>query len=321
MRIRLFHAFASNNSGSYAIVGSFQDASTAEEVARLIQEVSDEHHAWHEAHPWDNEGESPLDVFVRREGLRAVKPGREDAWPGYGEKPTAIAAGRQVLVYVPCTVTMPAVFGELFYAKGGRVDAEIDHAHEDIAVEVSYRPAKLAWNDPKGKELLDAFEARVTEALPAWTARSEHDKRPAIEPVWHRGFWGSRHLSVVFCDLAEGVLGLRRIAEDAGIELHLRVWECPHEVPDPFAILRARTIPWGRFRVIVWRAGPDPVATLRAVREVLGGDLAEARAALADLPRELVVDVDEEYARRAADVLSREGCDAEVVAPAARANS
>src|SRR5687768_9930431 len=112
MRIRLFHAFASNNSGSYTIVGFFQDASTTEEVARLIQEVSDEHHAWHEEHTWDEDGESPLDIFVRREGLRADKPGRGDAWPQHGDKPTAIAAGRHVLVHAPYTVTMPAVFGE-----------------------------------------------------------------------------------------------------------------------------------------------------------------------------------------------------------------
>src|SRR5688572_11453356 len=101
MRIRLFHAFASNNSGSYTIVGHFKDASTADEVARLIQEVSDEHHAWHEEHSWDEDGESPLDVFVRRQGLHAEKPGRNDEWPSYGDKPTAIAAGRQVVVYVP----------------------------------------------------------------------------------------------------------------------------------------------------------------------------------------------------------------------------
>jgi hypothetical protein len=248
MRIRLFHAFASNNSGSYTMVGSFRDASTAEEVARLIQEVSDEHHAWHEEHTWDEDGESPLDGFVRREGLRAradekQKPGRGDAWPQHGDKPTALATGSQVFIHAPYTVTMPAVFGEFIYSKGGRVEVEIDHSHDDIAVEFSYYPAGVRWDDPKAKDLLDAFEARAAAELPVWTGRSEHDRRPAIAPVFHKGFWGSRHLSAVFGDLVEGVQGMRRLAREAGMEIRLRLWECPHNVADPLIALRAPAEP------------------------------------------------------------------------------
>lgn len=320
MRIRLFHAFASNNSGSYTIVGSFEDAPAASEVARLIQEVSDAHHAWHEEHTWDEDGESPLDAFVRREGLRAVKPGRGDAWPQHGDKPTAMATGRQVVVHAPYTVTMPAVFGEFMYSKGGRVEAELDHSHDDVAIEFSYWPASVKYNDPKAQELLDAFEARATAELPAWTQRSEHDRRPAVAPAFHRGFWGSRHLSVVFPDLVEGAQGMRRLAQEAGMELRLRVWECPHEVPDPFAALRARPLPWGMFRVILWQVGPDRVAAMKAAREALGAGLEEAKAAIENLPREVLVDVSEAYARQAAEVLKGAGCDAEVVAPAPRSS-
>ena len=49
-----------------------------------------------------------------------------------------------------------------------------------------------------------------------------------------------------------------------------------------------------------------------------GCSLGEAKTAVEDLPREILVEVSEEHARRVADVLGRAGCDAEVVLPARR---
>lgn len=313
MRIRLFTAFASNNSGSYTIVGSFRDAATAAEVARLVQEACDAHHAWHGEHNYEADGESPLEAFAQREGLHADKPGREDDWPAYGPAPTAVASDRQVIVHVPYTVTMPPVFGALFYAKGGRVETEIDHAHEDLAVEAGYWAKDLGWNDPRVPELLSTFEQRVEAELPALAARGEHDDRPAVAPVW-----GAGHFSVVFRDLVEGVQTLRRLAGEIGVHLTLRVYECPHGAGDPFAMLRERRIPWGRFRVILWQLGPDRIAAMKAVRDAVGCGLAEAKAALEDLPREVLVDVGEKHAKAAAAALAQAGCDAEVVLPAQR---
>lgn len=316
MRIRIYSAFASNNSGSYTIVGSFRDAAAAEEVARMIQEVCAAHHEWHETHAWAQDGDSPLDAFARREGLRAERPGRGEEWPNHGDAPSAVAIAHQVLVHAPYTVTLSPVFGELFYARGGRVDVEIDHAHDDLAVEIAYWVERAHDDDPETRAKLDAFEARVAEELPAWTSRREYDKRPAIKPAWHRGHWGLRHLSAVFDDLLEAIRGLREIAEEAGVTLRVRVHECPNDVGDPFAALRATVIPWGRFRVILWGIGADRIAALKAVREATRSDLAQAKAALEGLPREVLVDVDEAFARSAAEVIARAGCDVEVVAPA-----
>jgi ribosomal protein L7/L12 len=122
----------------------------------------------------------------------------------------------------------------------------------------------------------------------------------------------------VFTDLVEGVTGVRRVARELGLHVHLRVSECPHGQKDPFAALRAREVPWGQFRVILWQLGPDRIAAMKAVREALGAGLAEAKAALEDLPREILVDVGEDHAKAAADALRRAGCDAEVVAPSPR---
>jgi ribosomal protein L7/L12 len=318
MRIRLFNAFASNNSGSYTIVGSFRDEATAEEVALLLQRACDAHSAWYEEHNDEQHGESPLDSFAQREGLPGDKPGRGEDWPQHGPKPSVVAASRQVVVHAPYTVTMPPLFGALFYAKGGRVEAEIDHAHEELAVEIAYWPRDLRSNDPRAAEIRDAFERGVAAELPALTSRRAYDTRRPIEPAWHCGDWGSRGLSVVFADLVEGVQAVRRIAGEHGMNLRLRVRECPQGASDPFAMLRGRPGSWGRFRVILWQIGPDRITAMKAARDALGCGLGEAKAALEDLPREILVDVGEEEARRAAGVLGAAGCDVEVVLPAQR---
>jgi ribosomal protein L7/L12 len=317
MRIRLYRAFASNNSGSYTLVGSFRTPEAATEAAALLQRICDEHHAWMEATPYAHEGPAPLDAFVVEHGLTPASkpPGREDDWPELGDKPSVVASGHQVLFHVPYTVTMPPLFGELVYRRGGRVAQELDHSHHDLAVEFSYWPSKLPWNDPGKDAALDGFEALLRAELPALTQRREHDKRPPIEPAFHRGDWSSRHVSVVFEDLVEGVRRVRGLADQAAMKLYFRVWESEGSGPDPLAALRASERPWGRYRVILWQVGPDRIAAMKAVREALSCGLAEAKEALADLPREVLIDVDQRFAREAVEKLSNAGCDAEVVAP------
>jgi hypothetical protein len=232
MRIRLFVAFASNNSGAYTLVGKFTDDATAEEVARLIEEISVEHLAWIETNPWTEDGESPLDRFVARERLRPEKHGRGDDWPQHGDRPEAIASGSQILIHAPYTATLSPVFGELIYARGGRVELELDHSHHDLVTDM------LFWGGEPGA--LDALEAALTVALPPLVARSMHDKRPAIAPVFHRGFWGEseRHLSAVFADLVEGVRAVRRIVTEHAVKMQVRITETPDGIDDPLALLR-----------------------------------------------------------------------------------
>ncbi|MDC0740454.1 hypothetical protein [Polyangium mundeleinium] len=243
MRIYLYQAFASNNSGSYTLVGTFKDEATAEEVARLLAEVSAAHSAWLERTGGVDDGPSPLDELVKREGLRGNKQGRNDDWPYYDDAPRVVAAGLQVLFHSTHTLTMPAALGELFYARGGRVQMELDHAHAEIAVEFDFWLPHGQFKDKDARrEKLDAFEMRLEKELPAWTTRSEADPRPQIEPAWYHGEWGSRHVAVVFDDLVEGVQGVRTLARDMAVELRFKIWECPHGVPDPFTLLRGPTI-------------------------------------------------------------------------------
>jgi hypothetical protein len=314
MRIFIFQAFASNNSGSYTIVGTFRDAATAESVAGILAQVAAAHDEWHKKHEWSEDGLSPLDEFVKQHGLRSEKPGRGDEWPNYEDSPTVMASGCQVLVHAPYTVTMPSVFGEFFYANGGRVQVELDHAHNDIAVEFTFW---VRYDDPSKREKLDAFETRLAAELGPLMGRREYDQRPPIEPAWHRDHWGARHLSVVFRDLVEGVSVVRRVADEMGVQPRLDLRECPSNVRDPFATLRGSTIPWGVARIILWQIG-DRIAAMRAVREVLGCGLDEIKKHLEDLPCEMLLDVDIEYANKARETLVQAGCDAEVVVPAKR---
>ncbi|MCB9564481.1 MAG: ribosomal protein L7/L12 [Kofleriaceae bacterium] len=314
MRIRLFVAFASNNSGSYTMVGRFADAATADDVARLVEELCVEHAAWNDAHDQGDDLalESPLDRFVAREGLRAVKPGRGDDWPQHGPPPRVIATGHQILLHAPYTASLSPVFGELIYARGGRVDVELDHAHERVAVELGY------WGGFEAEEAsLDAFEAELAAALPTLAAPDPHDSRPAIAPVFHRGSWGARQLTAVFRDVIEAMRAIRALAGAHGVDLDLRVRECPGGVADPLALLRASgaAAPRGVWTVILWQVGADRIAVMKAVRQLRGCGLQEARDALAELPLEVVVDVAEAFARDGAAALVAAGADAEAVMP------
>ena len=314
MRIFLFQAFASNNSGSYTIVGTFRDEATAQSVAATLSKVTIEHDAWHNEHEWEEDGVSPLDEFVKQFGLHDAKPGRGDEWPSHGDSPTVLVSGSQVLVHAPYTVTMPRVYGEFFYANGGRVQVELDHAHDDLAVEFTFW---VQYNDPAKEEKLDAFAARLELELGALVERREYDQRPPIAPAWYRGAWGLRHLSVVFRNLVDGVAHVGRVAKEMGIDSRLNVRECPSDVADPFAILRGGAIPGGLAGVILWHIG-DRIAAMKAVREVLGCGLDDAKKAITELPSEVLTKVDIAYAKKAVDTLVRAGCNAEVVVPSKR---
>jgi hypothetical protein len=240
MRIRIFQAFASNNSGAYTIVGSFKSMQAAEEVAALLKAICAEHDAWREEHDYDAESESPLDRFKREHGLTEDEPGRHDDWPEYGAAPTVLAVGYQVLLHAPRTVTMPRLFGEFFYKRGGRVNEELDHSHEQLAVEIDFSTPDLQWNDPQRATRLQAVKRDLAEPLRALACRKSYDDRPTIEPVFCATDWGGQQLAVVFDDLVEGVEVVRSIAARNRVQLSIRIRECPHGVADPFAPLRAR---------------------------------------------------------------------------------
>jgi len=316
MRIRLYAAYASNNSGSYTLVGNFADAITAAQVADLVERVCAEHAAWNDAAEEAGGAESPMARLVRDEGLRATAPPHgDDDWPQHGPRPRAVATGHQILIHAPYTASLTRAFGELIYARGGRVDTEIDHAHAPVAVELSYWPH---LGDPDGKDKLAAFEAELLAALPDLCAPGPHDDRRPVAPVVYGGLWGERHCGFVLRELVAGMEAVRTIADLGEITLSLRVHECPYGFADPFAHLRAGPGGQaGRWQVILWSVGANRVAAMKAVRAARQCGLVEARDAVDQLPLEVVAQASEEYARACAEALRAAGCDAEAVLPAA----
>lgn len=134
MKIHVWRAFDSNNSGSYVIVGSFPSESSAAELAREFDEVCRAQSAWLAANAV---GESPLVAYASRWGIE-VDPmvGQFDEWPEHSSLsyPVVWSVGHQVFVYSDYCVTMPALFGHAIYRRGGRVTTELDHSHNDIVV-------------------------------------------------------------------------------------------------------------------------------------------------------------------------------------------
>jgi hypothetical protein len=315
MRIRLFNAFASNNSGSYTIVGSFESVERAEDVAAVLSRVCAEHTAWEssDARSVDPSCESPLDRFAAENGLTERGAGRDDDWPHWEPPPAVCAAGRFVLLYVQQTVTMPRLFGEYFYRREGRVQTELVHAHEDIIAHFTFfTEGARRWSDADVPTTLLALRARLDEVLPPLLAdeRGTGEDRAVIEPEYSTGS-RAMELSVVFHDLVEGAAAVSAACRALGVTVWLRVEESPAR-RDPLAALRGQRFePWGPYRVFLWALGEDPMRATKVVRDALQCSLADATAAIANLPCELLVGVDRPTAERWSRALVEAGCDAD----------
>jgi len=239
MKIQIWNAFASNNSGSYVIVGQFPTAALAAEVAAELDQVARAHTVWKAS---DIAGPSPLAAYAARHGI-VHGDDEYDDWPQYSrtEVPAVWAIGHQVFVHSDYTVTMPPALGHAMYARGGRVVTEVDHAHHPlVAVFEVYVPWKL-------RDTID-IPARVqamvdTLAAPAGVLATH--RRGGLWPAWrgvlpHRtaGF-GEPDLVIgaAFDDLCAAFTAVAAVVADAACELRLRIFEAPAE-GDPLAHLR-----------------------------------------------------------------------------------
>lgn len=318
MKIRLYRAFASNNSGSYTLVGRFRDEATAVDVAAALSALCAAHTAWWSAEDQpDRLDGSPLRAFLDANGLVGTPDDVWDHWPQYGPPPQVIQSATKVVVLVPYTVTMPAALGEYVYRRGGRVELELEHSHSPLAVEFTFsvRGARHGEDDASITTVCEQIAAE----LPALTTPPAPDARAAIPPCWHRDDW-ARHLSVVFADTGAGILRVRELARAAGIVTHIRIFEVSDRDPDPFARLRGGPRPErGRHAVALWRVpAAARIAIMKVVRDLVGCDLTTARALVDDAPRDVLENVAEQVAEDAAARLRDAGADAEAVLPAPR---
>ncbi len=317
MKIRIWNAFASNNSGSYTIVGRFgPDVALA--LGGRLRAALVAHAAWLDLTSADREAESPLHRFLREEGVEVSEHvGTGDGWPAYGSPPEVFETADQILVHAPYTVTLPRELGALFYRHGGRVEVELNHAHAPVLLEIlTWRTEAFA--EPAATERdrrQSAFRADIEDGMLDDAMKRPKDEGVRWPPVFEPTDWGGMRTTLAPIDLVLAARQVQDLAATHGLELRISVSEARVAHGDPLALLRAYTTHPGRHQVVLWKAGPDPVATIRALRDVSGCTLAEAHERLASVPIEVVVDVAAREAMAAAETLVKAGCDAQVLGP------
>ena len=248
MTIKIWNAFASNNSGSYVIVGSFPSEALAAEVAAELLEVASAESAWLEK----EEGPSPLDLLADKIG--APREERGDAWPEHSNSahPDVFAIGHQVFVHSDYTVTMPRLLGHAMYARGGRVQTELNHAHRAI---IATFECWFHWQK-RGELDVPARVQAIVDALCAPDGALALPQRAEFPAAW-RGVvageppFGEADLVIAaaFQDLPAGFLAVQAAAKAQGAGVRVLVAEA---VGDPMAHLRPCAPPTVHALVDVW---------------------------------------------------------------------
>ncbi|HEY0253273.1 MAG TPA: hypothetical protein VGC41_17185 [Kofleriaceae bacterium] len=232
MRIRAWTAFASNNSGSYVIVGRFPSDALADEVAAELREVVTAHSAWFET----KESSSPLTAYAAKLGL-GYEPTYDD-WPQYSDPPEVWATGLQVFVHADYTVTMPAVLGHAMYARGGRVETEIDHAHHPIVatfeIYFPWRTRETLDIPAKVRTIVDELAVTLAGLCiqpPAWQGAIAGNPTKFLDADLVFG--------AVFDDLVMGFAAVNTAVVRAGASMRIRIGEALRDRDvDAFAMLR-----------------------------------------------------------------------------------
>jgi len=316
MRVRIWNAYASNNSGSYTIVGRLPSEEVAREVAEELKAMIEAHTAWHETVRGQADGsDSPLAQFCRTHGLSwRAGQGGGDEWPEHSRdnRPRVVAIGSQVVLHHDYTVSLPPTFGEFFYKKGGRVAHEENHAHHPIVTIASFW---WGWR----KEQLAQMEVELPRLVTTLTAPDGllmQDPPTRWPAAWRAGGREEPLIAgVIFEDLIEGVSALNAVAGKHGARMHLRLYEASDEDHDPFAHLRPSSPPPAvpRFDIVVSNAGDHHAAVVDAICETLGLQEWNVREQLMDLPVTLARSLPKQRAEAAAAEIRRTGAAVDIV--------
>jgi hypothetical protein len=243
MRVRIWNAFASNNSGSYVIVGRFPTAELASQVAEELLAVSRAQSEWRAS---ERTMPSPLATYAASQGIPDVAV-HDDEWPDYSgmSHPAVWAMNHQVFLHSDYTVTISRVIGHLMYARGGRVETKLDHAHHAIASTFEVYFPWQTRNDidvpARVQDIVDALWSSNGAAVSL--ARKDHS------PAWRGVLPGAAQgfgepdlvIGVAFQDLQAGFSQVALACASVGAQVHVRISESPSR-GDPFAHLRP-TVP------------------------------------------------------------------------------
>ncbi len=313
MKIHVWNAFASNNSGSYTIVGSFPNCQQAEDAAKELAELMRRHTEWLESQ--DNQGTmhakelSPLSEFIRLHGLR-TSPDDYGGWPEYGDdnSPMAFAIDSKVIIHHDYTVTLPREFGEYFYAKGGRVEQELNHAHNPI---VAVCELWIPWQQSKQLDIPEKISDFLEALCVPGGSFLKHSSTGKYRPAWRSGDGLSNPqltLGAIFDDLLLGFTSVNQVAKEHGFQTMVKVFEA-FDQSDPLAFLRASTpsIKRGQRTVTLEAKGHAPAEVIKVLEQLLQIDHSEARLIIDSAPVVILFDVFPEEADDAATRMRKAG--------------
>jgi MoaA/NifB/PqqE/SkfB family radical SAM enzyme/ribosomal protein L7/L12 len=329
----VYAAWASNNSGSYTLVGSFGDRDVARAAGERLATLFRDMHAFYTEREAEvrrliaagekrivlPEVETPAHRLVAAEGLTPLPADFEDAdsWPSDGgsAEGNVLVTGQQVIVHVGWTVTMPRALAELFFKAGARIDLELVHSHHPL-VAVATLHLTAGGQSAEAREARRAALASLRAELdtlllaprpPRWVG----DDEPRTPHAWRASDY-VLELGLVPQDPVPELAAVRTIAERHGAEMHVRFFEALSEGGDPLADMRVRSDERaaGAWSVILWREGPDRVAVMKVIREHTALGLEEAKRRLADLPVALAEGVTERDATAFAEALALVRADA-----------
>jgi hypothetical protein len=237
MQIRIWNAFASNNSGSYTIVGAFRTREDAAGAAAELQQALIAEAAWRDGTP--PAGESPLAALAAKYSL-PHRANEFDEWPHYGgaEYPRVAVLGRQVLVHHEYTVTLPTMLGHYIYARGGVVQTLLNHTHDPLICLVE------AWWPWQERERTPERARNALAVLTAPDGPVATSAQALIPPLWFSGQeFGAPEFTVaaVFRDLIEGVAATTAPIVQNGGRVTVKILEAiqHREGDDPLAFLRS----------------------------------------------------------------------------------
>jgi hypothetical protein len=237
MRIRIWNAFASNNSGSYTIVGRFDSADSASRVATELLALVKAQSAWVQG---NGSQPSPLTTFAKRNGLSShQEPGADENWPEYSqqEHPDVWTLGSQVFMYSDYQVSMTRLFGELIYARGGRVEYEVDHAHHPMAALFEiYWP----WEGKTQEKIAEGVQ-QILQILHDDTRFFDNQRDGAPYHAWRVGgqfIEPDLRIGAIFSDLITGFAAVDEAAITAGAHVNVRLFESFVENGNEFSFLR-----------------------------------------------------------------------------------
>lgn len=329
----VYAAWASNNSGSYTLVGSFGDRDVARAAGERLATLFCDMRAFCTEREAEvrrliaagekrivlPEVETPAHRLVAAEGLTPLPADLEnaDSWPSDGgsAEGNVLVTGHQVIVHVGWTVTMPRALAELFFKAGARIDLELVHSHRPL-VAVATLHLVASGQSAEAREArraaLSSLRAELdTQLLAPRPPRWIGDDEPRTPHAWRASDY-ILELGLVPHDPVPELAAVGAIAERHGAEMHVRFFEALSEGGDPLADMRVR--PDGRaagaWSVILWREGPDRVAVMKVIREHAALGFEEVKRRLADLPVALAEGVTERDATAFAEALTLIGADA-----------